>query len=45
MSSEASKRLLDAACACAAIAGFTEGKTFAEYEDGLHRGLTEFGDA
>jgi uncharacterized protein with HEPN domain len=32
MSSEASKRLLDAACACAAIAEFTAGKDFAAYE-------------
>ena len=42
MSSEASKRLLDAACACEAIAGFTEGKSFADYEaDHLLRSAVE----
>lgn len=42
MSSEASKRLLDAACACEAIAGFTAGKSFADYEaDHLLRSAVE----
>ena len=42
MSSEASKRLLDAACACAAIAEFTAGKDFAAYEaDRLLRSAVE----
>lgn len=42
MSSDASKRLLDAACACAAIAEFTAGKDFAAYEaDRLLRSAVE----
>ena len=42
MSCEASKRLLDAACACAAVAEFTAGKDFAAYQaDHLLRSAVE----
>lgn len=42
MSREARKRLLDAAAACAAIAEFTRGKTFDQYEaDHLLRSAVE----